>query len=109
MTRSKFVKIVVFVPIVAAEKVRQAMGRSGAGKLGQYSFCSFSIRGVGRFRPMHGAHPAIGKIGRAQKVQEERIEAICLRALLHKVVAAIKAAHPYEEVALDIYSLEHWG
>jgi len=106
MKRPKNVKIVVTVPVSHAEAVREAMGRAGAGRLGNYSFCSFSSRGEGRFKPERGAHPAIGTVGRLETVEEERIEAICDRAVLNEVVAAIRKAHPYEEPALDVYPLE---
>ncbi len=106
MERSKNVKIVVTVPVTHADVVREAMGRAGAGRLGNYSFCSFSSRGEGRFRPERGAHPAIGTVGTLEKVDEERIEVICDRAILKDVVAAIRKAHPYEEPALDVYPIE---
>ena len=106
MTKIRLVKLVVFVPASHGKRVREAIGKAGAGKLGKYSFCSFSTKGVGRFKPEKGAHPAIGKIGRIEQVQEERIETICSRTKIKSVVAAIKKVHPYEEVALDIYPLE---
>jgi len=106
MFKSKNVKIVVFVPVSRADLVRKAMGKAGAGKIGNYSFCSFSTRGVGRFKPLAGAKPKIGKIGKLEKVIEERIEVVCPRKILKKVVAAIKKVHPYEEVALDVYPLQ---
>ena len=71
-----------------------------------YSFCSFSSSGVGRFLPTEHATPAIGTIGTLEQVVEERIEVNCSRELLPVVVAAIRANHPYEEIALDIVSLE---
>jgi len=106
MSISNNVKLVVTVPESHAEAVREAMGKAGAGNLGNYSFCSFSLKGVGRFKPEKGSHPAIGGIGKLESVEEERIEAICNRSVLEDVVAAIKKVHPYEEVALDIYPLE---
>ncbi len=106
MKKSEIVKIVVFVPETHADAVRKAMGEAGAGKLGKYSHCSFSAKGVGRFRPETGAHPAIGKLGKPEVVREERVETVCDRALLQDVIAAIKEVHPYEEVALDVYPLE---
>ena len=104
---SKFVKIVVFVPEPDADKVRRALGEAGAGKIGNYSYCSFSTKGTGRFRPEQGANPHIGKIGDLELVPEERIETVCARDILSSVVSAMKAAHPYEEVAYDIYALEN--
>ncbi len=99
------VKLVVFVPETHADAVRKAMGDSGGGKLGNYSHCSFSSGGIGRFKPLDGAHPAIGKVGRLEEVKEERVECICERGMAKKIIAAIKKVHPYEEVAFDIYPL----
>lgn len=104
---SKNVKIVVFVPESHTDLVREAIGKAGAGKIGNYSFCSFSSRGIGRFKPEQGADPHIGEVGKFEEVVEERIEAICPREKLESVVAAIKEVHPYDEVALDIYPLEN--
>ena len=103
---SIYVKIVVFVPETHADVVREAMGKAGAGKIGNYTHCSFSSQGIGRFKPEEGAHPAVGKIGKLESVREERIEAVCERKILQDVITAIKKAHPYEEVALDVYPLE---
>ena len=106
MSQSNNIKIVVFVPESHTDAVREAMGKAGTGKIGKYTFCSFSSKGTGRFRPEDGAHPAIGEVGKLESVQEERIEAVCERKNLANVIKAIKKAHPYEEVVLDIYPLE---
>lgn len=106
MSASENVKIVVFVPETQAEIVRQAMSQAGAGKIGNYSFCSFSSKGTGRFLPNAGANPAIGEIGQLEEVIEERIEMICSKAMINDVIEAMKKVHPYEEVAFDIYPLE---
>lgn len=100
-------KIIVYVPIENADTVRDAIGQSGGGKLGKYSYCSFSVRGVGRFKPEQGANPHIGKMGQLEEVEEERIEVTVNTEALDDVIAAIKRVHPYEEVALDIYPLEN--
>src|SRR4030042_5779165 len=97
MPKSNFVKMVVYVPELYADKVREAMGEAGAGKSGKYSFCSFTVKGTGQFLPGKGAHPFIGKIGQIEAVAEERIEARCEQSKLKKVIVAIKKAHPYEE------------
>ncbi|MES3031285.1 MAG: hypothetical protein V4697_02625 [Patescibacteria group bacterium] len=102
---SKNVKIVVFVPETHTDIVREAMGNAGAGKIGNYSFCSFSTKGTGRFKPEQGAQPHIGKVGKLEEVNEERIETVCSREKLQDVITAIKKVHPYEEVALDVYPL----
>ena len=106
MNHSKNVKIVVFVPESHADTVRESIGNAGAGKIGNYTFCTFSSKGIGRFKPEQGAHPAIGEVGKLESVQEERIEFVCDRDIANDVIAAIKKVHPYEEVALDIYPLE---
>lgn len=101
----KYLKIAVYVPSSHAENVRQALSDSGAGHVGNYDYCSFSVKGIGRFRPLKGANPFIGKPGQIEEVEEERIETICPSAKLDKLIAAIKAVHPYEEPAIDIYPL----
>jgi len=100
-------KIVVYVPLTHSDQVREAIGKAGGGKLGKYAFCSFSTRGVGRFRPEEGANPHIGSVGQLEAVEEERIEISVDEDLLNEVVAAIKKVHPYEEVALDVYNIEN--
>ncbi|AKM84501.1 TPA: hypothetical protein DHW58_00240 [Patescibacteria group bacterium] len=100
------VKIVVFVPESHADAVRKAMNDAGAGRVGNYTNCSFSSKGVGRFLPQAGANPAIGEVGKLEAVEEERIEMVCPREVLTNVISAMKKAHPYEEVAYDIYPLE---
>jgi hypothetical protein len=100
------VKIVVFVPETHADKLRKAVGDAGAGKIGNYSHCSFSIRGKGRFLPLGGAKPAIGTVGVPEEVDEERIEFVCDKEDVEKVVTVMKNVHPYDEVAFDVYPLE---
>lgn len=100
------VMLTVTVPLSHADIVREAMGRAGAGKVGNYEYCSFSVKGTGRFRPLAGADPAIGTIGELEEVEEERIETTCDREILDDVIAAIKRVHPYEEVAIAVYALE---
>jgi len=99
-------KLIIYVPLDHADKVRDAIGQAGGGKLGNYSFCSFSTRGTGRFKPEAGAHPSIGKVGKLEQVEEERIEVTCDDAVLKDVITAIKGVHPYEEIAMDTWKLE---
>ena len=105
MNESENVKLVVFVPETHADIVREALGKSGAGGIGNYSFASFSSKGVGRFKPEVGANPAIGSVGELEAVQEERIEVVCPREKIHEVLSALRAVHPYEEIAFDVYPL----
>lgn len=99
------VKLVVFVPETHADTVRKAMGEAGAGLVGDYKFCSFSVKGTGRFIPLKTAHPTVGEVGKLEEVTEERIETVCYKKDLEKIIKAIKKVHPYEEVALDVYPL----
>lgn len=103
---SSRVKLVVFVPISHADILRIALGEAGAGKIGNYDFCSFSSRGIGRFRGNEDSNPSIGEPCIYEAVEEERIEVVVERALLETVIATMKEAHPYEEVAFDVYPLE---
>jgi hypothetical protein len=100
------VKLVVFVPMSHADVVRKALGESGAGKIGNYDFCSFSGRGTGRYKGNEKSNPTIGKADELTSVEEERIEVTVPRTILDTVISAMKAVHPYEEVAYDIYPIE---
>jgi hypothetical protein len=101
----KTYKIVVFVPEPDGEAVRMAMGEAGAGRIGNYDYCSFTAKGMGRFRPLDGAKPTIGEIGQLEQVDEERIETVCSEEHLKQVLAAIRRVHPYEEPAIDVHPL----
>jgi hypothetical protein len=90
----KTYKIVVYVPAADAEAVRHAMGEAGAGRIGNYDYCSFTIKGEGRFRPLAGANPSIGAVGHVEMVEEDRIETVCAENRLKPVLKAIRAAHP---------------
>ena len=87
------------------DQIRHALGTARAGKIGEYNFCSYSVNGKGRFTPTANANPHIGTQNIPEIVNEERIEVVCDRALAKSVIAAMKSAHPYEEVAFDIYPL----
>lgn len=108
MSRSDRVKLVVFVPETHTEIVREEMGKAGAGKIGNYSFCSFSSKGIGRFKPESGAQPAIGIIGKLEEVNEERIEVTCEKKDIKDVIEAMKKVHPYDEIVFDVYPLENF-
>jgi len=99
-------KVVVFVPQESIEIVREAMNRAGAGWIGNYSDCSFFTKGTGTFKPLENTNPYIGIRGNLEKVDEYRLETIVSEKDLHRVVDSMISAHPYEEVAYDIYKLE---
>src|SRR5690349_1636364 len=100
-----YVTLVITVPESHGNHMRETLGRSGAGKIGDYSHCSFSIKGIGRFMPSQEANPFIGKPGALEEVVEERIEAVCSVAILEHVLDEIKKAHPYEETVIDIHPI----
>ena len=98
-------KIVVFVPADDLEKVASAMWDAGAGHIGNYDRCAFTSGGMGTFRPLAGAKPAIGSRGRQEFVDEIKFEAVVATSKLAAVVAAMRKAHPYEEPAFDVITL----
>ena len=98
-------KIVVFVPPEHEAAVIAAMAAAGAGVMGEYTQAAFSSPGTGQFRPGPGAHPFIGDVGRVERVAETRVEMIARRARRAGVLAAVRAAHPYEEPAIDVLEL----
>lgn len=98
-------KVVVTVPENEADKLRDAIGNAGGGKVGNYAHCSFSVKGAGRFLPANGAKPAIGQVGLPEKVTEERIEVTCDSESINDVIAAVRKTHSYEEPVIDVYEL----
>ncbi|HEV3269528.1 MAG TPA: hypothetical protein VGZ69_02635 [Candidatus Rhabdochlamydia sp.] len=102
---SKWVKIVIFTPESHADQIRTAAAKAGAGKIGKYSYCSFSIKGIGRFLPGKGSEPWSGKKNQLEEVIEERIEMLCEGTYIEQVLKEISRVHPYEEPAIDVYSV----
>lgn len=99
-------KVTTHVPLDSAELVREAVGKTGANRMGKYHYCSFSFPGTGRFCPDHDARPAVGQSGKLEVVNEECIEFVVSEPDISKVVEAIRGAHPYEEVPIEIVKLE---
>jgi dinuclear metal center YbgI/SA1388 family protein len=98
-------KVVTFVPHDNAERVIDALSDAGAGGIGDYSRCAWTVAGAGTFRPEAGARPTIGSIGQVEEVPETRIEMVLPRARRREVVRALVSAHPYEMPAYDLYEL----
>ena len=98
-------KLIVNVPLTHADAVRHALGAAGAGAINNYSHCSFSMRGTGRFLPGEGANPHIGTVGKLEEVEEEQILVDVLHKDLKGVITALIDAHPYEEIGYEIYQL----
>ena len=98
--------LVIYVPTEAAPAVRQAIGDAGAGRLGNYSHCSFSLEGTGRFTPLPGATPAIGAVDSPEEVPETRIEAIYPHSRRNAVLGAALSVHPYETPAFMTFPVD---
>ncbi|SOD74431.1 dinuclear metal center YbgI/SA1388 family protein [Jatrophihabitans sp. GAS493] len=96
-------KLVVFVPTAVTDQLRAALAAAGAGAIGDYDGCSFVSEGVGSFRPLPGADPTIGTVGERAEVPESRLEMVLPRRRREPVIAALRATHPYEEPAFDIF------
>ncbi|NLY44257.1 MAG: Nif3-like dinuclear metal center hexameric protein [Clostridiaceae bacterium] len=109
LRRKKMKKIVVFVPVGYEDRVREAMAGAGAGWIGDYSDCTFMVQGIGTFKPLEGTNPFIGSKGQLEKVNEYRLETIVPEEKVNGVIKSMLQAHPYEEVAYDIYHLEVEG
>lgn len=103
----KYLKLAVFVPVEQGESVRQAICQAGAGWLGNYSDCTFQAAGSGSFRPREGSNPFKGELGQLERVDEIKLETIVPAHKLKTVLKAMLEAHPYEEVAYDLYPLEN--
>ncbi|HET6877444.1 MAG TPA: Nif3-like dinuclear metal center hexameric protein [Jatrophihabitans sp.] len=97
-------KLVAFVPVDDAERLVDALAAAGAGRLGNYERCAWTTQGTGTFRPLDGAQPAIGEVGAVERVAETRVEMVLARRLRGTVLAALRAAHPYEEPAFDLFA-----
>ena len=102
-------KLAVYVPNTHVDKVKNALSDAGAGHIGNYSHCSFSSQGIGSFKPLDNANPYIGSLGEVELVEEVKIETIVPNKTLGGVISSMIKAHPYEEVAYDIYKLENKG
>ena len=101
----KKVKIFVTVPVKNVDNVRKAMCETGAGVIGNYSFCTTSTKSIGTFIPNEKAKPHIGKKNKLEFVKEEKLEAVCELKKVKEVIIKIREVHPYEEPAIDIVPL----
>ena len=98
-------KLIVFTPETCLEQVREAAFNAGAGSIGNYNECHFELNGTGTFKPNESANPFDGEVGKRSSVPESRLEFLVSTHLISQVLAAVKQAHPYEEVAYDIIPL----
>lgn len=105
----QLMKYCVYVPVEDANKVREAMFKANPFKMGNYENTSFNIEGRGSFKPTEGANPHIGESGKQEYVKEIKIETICKKGDVNRLIQAVNKAHPYEEVAFDLIALENKG
>ncbi|MAU15331.1 MAG: Nif3-like dinuclear metal center hexameric protein [Muricauda sp.] len=106
--RSKSIKkLITYAPLADAEKVRTALFQAGAGEIGKYSNCSYSLEGIGSFKPENGANPTIGNVGEVHFEKETQINVIYSFEKEKSILKALFDAHPYEEVAYEILTLDN--
>ena len=98
-------KLIFYVPTNCVEIVKNAIFKTGAGQLGNYSHCSWQVLGDGQFKPLSGSKPTLGSEGNIERVKEFRVEILCLEDNIKLAVDALKSSHPYEEVAYEVISL----
>jgi len=101
-------KLNYFVPVDAKEKTKQALFDIGVGRYENYECCSFETLGAGQFKPIENANPHLGELDKIEKVQEYKVEIICSDELIKEAVKVLKEAHPYEEVAYEVFKLEEF-
>jgi hypothetical protein len=104
-SKVELIKLVVFVPHEAEERVRLALGEAGAGRIGDYDCCAFVTPGTGYYRPLQGSDPYRGTHGEIETAPELRLEVLCDASTLPAVLEAMRQAHPYEEIAYDLIPL----
>ena len=102
-------KLAVFVPVENADELRIALAKAGAGKLGEYSGCSYSLEGTGRFIPTEDAIPYIGESGQLVEVKEQKVEVVFPASIKGRVLETMENNHPYEEIAFDLFKIEGLG
>jgi len=101
-------KLNYYVPQESKEKTKQALFNIGVGKYKNYEYCSFEALGVGQFKPINSANPFLGEVNKLEKVSEYKIEMICKDELIKQAIEVLKEAHPYEEVAYEVFRIEEF-
>lgn len=99
-------KLCYFVPATHVEQTKAALFDAGAGKIGDYDCCAWQTLGTGQFRPLAGSQPFLGDEGELETVEEFKVEMVCDDRVIRDAVSALKASHPYEEPAYEVYRLE---
>ncbi|MDO8344494.1 MAG: YqfO family protein [Cellvibrio sp.] len=102
-------KLVFFVPESHLDLVKTAVFKAGAGRIGQYEQCCWQVLGQGQFRPLAGSAPFIGVQDQLEILPEYRVEMVCADELIVAAISALRASHPYEEPAFDVWRLADLG
>ncbi|MGE7919470.1 Nif3-like dinuclear metal center hexameric protein [Viridibacillus sp. NPDC093762] len=102
----QMIKLAIFVPVEHADQLRETLAKAGAGQIGNYDSCSYTMQGEGRFRALAGATPFTGEVGELHVEQEVKIEVVVPKSIKNKVLRAMLNSHPYEEPAYDVIPLE---
>ena len=105
MSDEKLCKLEFYVPGEHLEAVKAAMFEAGAGRVGNYDCCAWQTLGQGQYRPLEGSDPHLGQTGKLETVEEYKVEMVCPTAIAEAVVAAMKQAHPYDEVAYSVIGM----
>lgn len=98
-------KLSFFVPLNDCDRVKEALFKIGAGKIGNYDSCCWQTQGQGQFRALKGSSPAIGELNSIEYLDENKVEMVCADNLIENAVAELKRVHPYEEVAYEFYKI----
>jgi hypothetical protein len=106
MAAISYVELAVYVPLTHLDVVKEALASAGAGRIGSYDSCMWATVGTGQFRPLDGSRPFLGQQGVVEKVQEAKIECIVQENIISEVIAALKAAHPYETPSLYYFPVK---
>lgn len=105
--KEQLVKVIIYVPKTHVDRVRDVIVKENPCQIGNYSGCTFAVEGTGSFKPEAGSNPYIGQTNVLEYVEEAQISFMTRRGMLEKLISAIKAVHPYEEMAYDVYALEN--
>ena len=106
MSQSPLLKIEFYVPAEQLPRVKQAMFAAGAGKVGDYDSCAWQVLGEGQYRPGAASNPFRGEQGKLETLDEYKVEMVCSEECIQAAIAALKASHPYEEVAYSVMRTE---
>ena len=101
-----FFKLIFYVAKPDLDRVKTAIFDTGAGRIGNYSHCSWEVLGFGQFKPLQGANPSIGEVNKIEKIEEYRVEVLCREEVVPEAIMALRKSHSYEEPAFEVVKIE---